>query len=134
MTDSLGHSDLQIDLFIFNLLRSVALLLLLDTAVLLCAAHTLAVVDDVVWVPVILDFEQPRVDVSKIPKEWRTNLNSVGPVIAVFILRKKWAGHPSKIRNFLRGKCADRQMPLIFSMTEVSGVVHDRAAQLSYFN
>ena len=63
MTDSLGHLHLQT----YNLLCSVALLLLFDTAVLLCAAHALAVVDDVVWVPVILDFEQPRVDVSKIP-------------------------------------------------------------------
>ena len=45
----------------------MALLLLLDTAVLLCGAHALAVVDDVVWVPVILDFKQPRVDVSEIP-------------------------------------------------------------------
>ena len=67
ITDSLGHSDLEIDPFIFNLLRSVAPFLLLDTAVLLGAAHTLAVVDDVVWIPVILDFQQSRVDVSKIP-------------------------------------------------------------------
>ena len=42
-------------------------LLFFDAAVLLGAAHALAVMDDVFWVPVILDFEQSRVDVSEIP-------------------------------------------------------------------
>ena len=84
MTDSLGHLQLQTS----NLLCSVALLLLFDAAILLGAAHALAVVDDIVWVPVILDFEQPRVDVSEIPTKFDMG-------------KKKWAGHLSKIRNFL---------------------------------
>ena len=50
-----------------NAIMGSSFLLFFDAAVLLGAAHALAVMDDVFWVPVILDFEQSRVDVSEIP-------------------------------------------------------------------